>query len=133
MKLARQLNWQKDTGELTQMTAAYIGPDVGVPFLKLSGVGHSLAAGNVDEGQADGGAKTGVEPLIDLLLIPDDKEGAGCSEAHNAGPHDDQQQSLHASALQSQERTHFEPLCVELCSASFDAAALSCCGKRHEQ
>ena len=70
--------------------AAYIGPDIGMPLLKVGGVGHCLATDDVDEGQADGGAKAGVELLVDLLLVPHCEEGACCCETHDAWPHNHQ-------------------------------------------
>ena len=54
-----------------------------------------MTADNVDEGQADGGPKTSVQLLNDLLLVLDHKEGAGSCPAHNAWPYNDQQQCLH--------------------------------------
>ena len=75
-------------------TDAYIGPQIGVPVLKICGEGHSLTTDDVDEGQTYGGTKTSVQLLVDLLLISDHKEGAGCCEANNAGPHHNQEQPL---------------------------------------
>lgn len=81
-------------GETGRGYDAYIGSDTGVPLLNSCGVGHRLATDYVDEGQADGGAKASVELLVDLLLVPHNEESACCCEAHNAGPHNDQQQPL---------------------------------------
>lgn len=78
----------------TTRRVTYVSPDVGVPLLKLCGVGHRLTADDVDEGQADGGAETSVELLVDLLLIPHSEKGACRCETHNAGPHHNQQQTL---------------------------------------
>lgn len=72
----------------------YIGFDTGVPLLNSCGVGHCLATDYVDKGQANGGAKASVELLVDLLLIPHNEESACCCEAHDAGPHNNQQQPL---------------------------------------
>ncbi len=68
-----------------------------MPLLKVSAEGDKLTADDVDEGQADGGAKSSVQLLDDLLLVLDHKEGASCCEAHDAGPDDDQEQGLQAS------------------------------------
>lgn len=72
----------------------YIGADIGMPLLKVSAEGHKLTADDVDEGQADGGPKSSVQLLDDLLLVLDHKEGASCCEAHNGRPDDDQEQGL---------------------------------------
>ena len=66
-----------------------------MPLLQVCAEGDSLTADNVDEGQTDGGPKTGVQLLNDLLLVLDHKEGASCCPAHNAWPYDQQEQNLH--------------------------------------
>ena len=68
-----------------------------MPLLKVSAEGDKLTADDVDEGQADGGPKSSVELLDDLLLVLDHKEGAGCCEDYNARPDNDQEQGLQAS------------------------------------
>lgn len=72
----------------------YIGADIGVPLLKVGAEGDKLTADDVDEGQADGGPKSSVQLLDDLLLVLNHKEGASCCEAHNARPDDDQERGL---------------------------------------
>lgn len=68
-----------------------------MPLLKVGAEGDKLTADDVDEGQADGGAKSSVQLLDDLLLVLDHKEGASCCEAHNGRPDDDQEQGLQVS------------------------------------
>lgn len=90
-------DWASADVSIKQSGWAYACADVGVPLLKVGAEGDSLAADDVDEGQADGGPKPCVQLLDDLLLVLDHKEGAGCCPAHDARPDDDQQQGLHVS------------------------------------
>lgn len=74
----------------------YVGSNIGVPLLEVSTEGDSLTTEDVDEGQADGGPKTGVQLLVDLLLVLDHKEGACGCEAHNGWPDQHQEHRLHS-------------------------------------
>ncbi len=65
-----------------------------MPLLQVGAEGDKLTADDIDKGQADGGSKSSVQLLDDLLLVFDHKEGTSCCEADNARPDDDQEQCL---------------------------------------